>query len=533
MNRHFWFLLALTLLAVSPAIGKAPTLTGFFPSGAARGRTVVVTASGTFDHWPVGCWVDGPGLTIKPGRDKGLLSVTVADDAEPGLRWVRLHDSEGATSLRPFVVGTLGEIIEVEPNDDPLAPQKVAVAEITVNGRLGKTGDVDGFAVTLRRGQTLVADVLANRVLASPMDAVLQVADASGIVLDQNDDADGRDPRVVFKAPADATYLVRLFAFPTTPDSSIRFAGGDAFVYRLTLTTGGLLDHTYPLAVSRVEAIGANIADADRSLDADREVVSDPKLAGTATVRRVPYPTTVEAEPNDRDHPQAIAGKIAVSGRIDPPGDRDTYRVSLKAGESRTIRVESRSIGLPLDPVLTVLDPAGRAIAEVDDSGDRRDPEYALKAPIDGDYRLGVRDLHGRGGPRYLYLLSVLPPDPDFSLTLASDRVDLSPGKEATLVVTVDRKDGYSGMIDITVLEVPLGISVISATSKPGDASAKSVTLKFKADDCACPGAFRVVGRGSDPVGKVRMATASIAGFAAKTDRPWMAIGTTVKDVKK
>ena len=96
------------------------------------------------------------------------------------------------------------------------------------------------------------------------MDAVLQVVSADGFVLAQNDDDVGRDPRIVFEAPAAGTYIVRLFAFPATPDSSIRFAGGSAFVYRLTLTTGGFLDHAFPLAVGRdgpraVEAIGWNI----------------------------------------------------------------------------------------------------------------------------------------------------------------------------------------------------------------------------------------------------------------------------------
>src|SRR5206468_1928559 len=160
------------------------TLNALFPAGAERGRTVGVTASGTFDHWPVRTWVDGAGVEVEAGAEKGALTFRVADDAEPGVRWVRLFDKEGATALRPFVVALLP-------------------------------------------------------------------------------DAVGRDPRVVFEAPADGMYLARVFAFPATPDSSIRFAGGDAFIYRLTLTTGGFLDQAFPLAVSRddpgpVAAVGTN-----------------------------------------------------------------------------------------------------------------------------------------------------------------------------------------------------------------------------------------------------------------------------------
>src|SRR5207342_1753027 len=80
--------------------------------------------------------------------------------------------------------------------------------------------------------------------------------------------------------------------------------------------------------------------------------VFHPTLADTALVRRSPFVTAVETEPNDPARPQAIAGTVAVSGRIDPPGDQDTFHISLKKDEKRLFRVESRALGRPLDPVL-------------------------------------------------------------------------------------------------------------------------------------------------------------------------------------
>ncbi len=112
------------------------------------------------------------------------------------MRWVRLYDEEGATSLRPFLVGALPELVEVEPNDDPRRPQAVAAPRVVVNGRLAKPGDVDGFAVKLDQGETLAADLEADRHIGSPMDAVLQVVSAEGFVLAQNNDTVGRDPRI-------------------------------------------------------------------------------------------------------------------------------------------------------------------------------------------------------------------------------------------------------------------------------------------------------------------------------------------------
>ncbi|WP_165246444.1 PPC domain-containing protein [Paludisphaera soli] len=528
-------LLTLTLVVAGPATSaKPPTLTGFFPAGAARGQSQAVTISGTFDHWPVQCWVDGEGLAIKPGDEKGKLTIEVAADAAPGLRWVRVHDEEGASSPRPFLIGTLPEVAEAEPNDDPRQPQPIEGSRVTVNGKLAKRGDVDGFSVTLEKGQVLAADLEANRRLGSPMDAVLQVVSADGFVLAQNDDAVGRDPRIVFEAPAPGVYTVRLFAFPATPDSTIRFAGGDAYTYRLTLTTGGFIENAFPLAVSAesataIRAVGPNIAETDSVLEipagdqSDRILLTHPSLAGDAEVRRVAGPAIVEVEPNDPATPQALPDRGSVSGTIDPPGDRDAYRITLKKGDARRFRLECRSFGLPLDAVLQVLDADGKTLAEVDDSGNLNDPEVAFAPPADGDFRVVVRDLNGRGGPRHAYLLGVIAPEPDFRPSLAADAFTMTPGATTQVVVAVDRKDGHVAPIEVTAEDLPEGVAATTVVSHPADASAKVVTIELRAEASARSGPFRVVARSADGLAP-RPALAKLAEFEAETDRPWVTI---------
>lgn len=527
------------LIAPGPCPAKPPTLTGLFPPGAGRGQTVAIEAAGTFDRWPVRAWVDGPGVAIRAEQAKGKLSAVVAPDAAPGLRWIRLYDEEGATELRPFVVGVLPETIEVEPNDEPKAAHRLDRSSMTVNGRLAKPGDVDGFALSLERGQTMVASVEASGRLGSPMDAVLQVVSAEGSVLAQNDDDVGPDPRIIFEVPASGSYIVRLFAFPSKPDSSIRFAGGGDYVYRLTLTTGGFLDYAFPLAVGRdgpsaVEAIGWNIpggASLPVPTPDGREVfeVSAGSLSGQAEVRRVSCLAKVEAEPNDLSHPQIIAGPIAIaiaiSGRIDPPGDRDAFRLSLKKGEKRVVRVESRALGRPLDPLLRILDAAGKLVAESDDGGrNDRDSERSFTAPADGDYRLVVRDLHGRGGPRFAYLLTVCGSRPDFELALTADRFDLTPGKTTKIKVAVKRLDSLSEPIEIIAEGFPAGVKATTMTSKAGDASAGSVELELSGGDGPSSGPFHIIGRTAKDPRTVHRATAPIAVFEARTDRPWLTV---------
>jgi hypothetical protein len=490
--------------------------------------------TGTFDHWPVKCWVEGYGLALEADEEKGKLKIHVDAAAEPGLRWVRVYDRDGATNLRPFIIGTLPEVAEVEPNDDPYHPQSVGIAAATVNGVLSRSGDVDGYAVRIGRGQTLVADLEANRHLGSPMDAVMQVVSPAGFVLAQNDDAVGRDPRIVFETPAEGTYVVRLFAFPSTPDQRIRFSGGDTFIYRLTITTGGFLEHVFPLAVSQespamVTAIGPNIQESERAFSVSPSDTHDvfsifhPVLPGNTIVRSVSGSSVVEVEPNDLEVPQELSDRDSISGIIDPPGERDVFRINLNKDEKRVFSLESRSFGLPLDAMLQVLDADGKTLAETDDVGKSRDPEIAFTPPADGKYRVVVRDLNGRGGPHYAYLLRALVPAPDFTLSLASDKFDIVAGKKTDIVVKIDRINGFSDTIDVFADYLADKVAT-TARSRQSDASARSVTLQIRAERCCNSGAMRIVGRSADGKQRPRIASVQIPGFDAKTERPWLTV---------
>jgi hypothetical protein len=150
------------------------------------------------------------------------------------------------------------------------------------------------------------------------MDAILQVVSTNGFVLEENNDDHELDPQIVFTAKNEGTYILRIFAFPAQPDTSIRCAGGETYIYRLTLTTRGFGDHTFPLAVSRgepatVEVSGWNIPAAMKQLTVKAEAAGpislwDPQLANTLQVL-VCGPRT----------PQSLPGKSPGHGWIRRP----------------------------------------------------------------------------------------------------------------------------------------------------------------------------------------------------------------------
>ncbi|GAB1422199.1 hypothetical protein MASR2M15_24150 [Anaerolineales bacterium] len=65
------------------------------------------------------------------------------------------------------------------------------------------------------------------------------------------------------------------------------------------------------------------------------------------------------------------------------------YVFQAKAGQRFRIRLNAIA-GSPLDPVLAVIDPAGKTIAEADDSNGTLNPELEIIIPRDGSYSLRV-----------------------------------------------------------------------------------------------------------------------------------------------
>ncbi len=532
-----YFFACLILLLFAPlAHAAAPTVDYLYPAGVPSGRTTVVTASGQLAPWPVSVWTDRPGVTMRCGEKAGELEIEVAPDAPCGVCWFRLFNSEGATSPKPLVIGALPEALEQEPNDAPDAAQMVE-QPVTVNGRLEKNGDVDGYAVHLASGQTMVASLLANRVLGSPMDSVLQICDPDGFVLDQVDDECGLDPQLVFVAPREGNYLVRAFAFPTTPNSSIAFAGGASFVYRLTLTAGPFVDHAFPLAIRGSGSTDLELGGWNIPADAARQIVSAEKGRGAVDVFRdgwasalqlpiVPHDRLpVAAEPNDAAAPLDIEIPAVISGRIDAAGDVDAFRFAARDGQRITFRTESRGLDYALDPLLELLDGEGKSLARVDDAGKEADPTLTHQFRADGSYRLLIRDAFDHGGPRHTYRVTIEETKPDFALKLAADAFALQVGKDLEIPVTIERQNGFAEEIEIRAIDLPEGVGcepVVSA--KEGD-SAKSVKLKL-----TCPSGsphsapFRIVGIAKGTPSLERTAEFPLAGISHHRTLPWLTI---------
>lgn len=108
------------------------------------------------------------------------------------------------------------------------------------------------------------------------------------------------------------------------------------------------------------------------------------------------------------DAAQELSLPTAVEGSCEAEGF-DYFRFSAKAGERVTVEVLARRLGSPLDPVVRLLDRAGRRVLTFsdDEAGLSGDARLAHVFEQTGEYLLEVRDARYRGGDDYFYRLRI------------------------------------------------------------------------------------------------------------------------------
>jgi len=472
----------IAIVFIEPCLaGDPPAIERLIPAGGQRGTTVDVKLVGKPGDGDLRVVSDDDSIVFTPSEKKDAASVAISETTRPGVHWLRFCNADGATELKPFIVGMIPEVTESEPNAKIAEANSVELPSKTINGVLEKSGDVDTFAVALSKGQTMICAMQANSVIGSPMDAVLQIVDARGTVIVQNDDDLSFDPRVTYTAPDDGKWFVRTFAFPAAPNSTIGFAGGADFVYRLTMTTAAVVEHTEPAVrfdqdnETSMAVFGWNIETPTASLNRDQQALTGP-YALPYSVPHSDVPSIVESQlAADR----VLTFPIAVTGRVTSTEDV-VFLFNSKQSQKLSLSVHAQRIGSMLDPVLILEDSQGSVLKEHDDiSGENHDAELHLTMPADGQYRAIIRDRFRNSGDRCFYVLRCEETRATFAAALAATAGTLKPDKPLEIPITFERNHGFVEAVDVRVEGLPDGVAFECSRSEKDGATAKSVTLKI------------------------------------------------------
>jgi hypothetical protein len=325
---------------------------------------------------------------------------------------------------------------------------------------------------------------------------------------------------------------VRTFAFPATPNSSINFAGGDTFVYRLTLTTDAFVDAALPLGLaagqtSHVKLMGWNLPDDLTSLeltpeaDAKQHLLAHPRWAGTINL-----PVSGSRLFAGGEKETEVELPAVLSGQLARSGEQHSFTFRAQKGQRLVFRSVSRSLGYAIDPVLIAFVADDKQLGQNDDtSRENREAELSFNASADGQFRLVVRDLHRQGGPRYVYRVWAGEPRADFALKLSGEVFTVAAGKTVDITVNVDRQGGFDEEIEISAVNLPDDVTCEPVRSAAKGDSAKSVKLKLKAaDDTKASGPIRIVGRTVEDEPTSRTASATLAGLGAAIEDVWLTV---------
>jgi hypothetical protein len=416
------------------------------PLGGQRGSSVSIELPGKFEKWPISFWSEPNQVQWVATETPGKITATIPPDARLGLHSVRLISPESVSPLLRFIVSPYPGMVEVEPNDAFSKPQSIETLPADIYGLLQKSGDVDHYQITLTKGQRFVASLEANRTLKSPMDACLEIVDQRGNVLAQNLDALGLDPRIVFVAPRDGLFSIRIYAFPETPDSTIGYAGGDKYLYRLQCLVG-------------------DIDDLAEGFQNQAIAISEPSQRD--------MPTTVALIENQ--------SRYGFFGAFESAKDEDVLQIETKEPGFWRVAASAESLGSPVDAVIEILNSEGKSVAKQGDSGEIKDPLLTGQMKTPGVYRVAIRDLHGRSGPLFQYRLELENEYPVVIGTVSSDIIQGTAVKPTEIEVTLERTHGCTDEAIVSLVGLGPEYTCDAVVSKVKEETEKKVVLKVTA----------------------------------------------------
>ena len=476
-----------------------------FPAGGQTGQTVEITVGGDDLDSAKGVRITGEGVTgevLKTDKKTKTVTVavTIAPDASPGQRDLRLQTAGGVTNRSRLIVGRLREIVEKEPNSDSdkgqsppaqsLPPQSLPALPVVVNGQITKA-DKDAFRFSAKAGETIVCRVQAQQLLPFIADAVpgwfqpvAALRDAEGNRLAYVDDFRFHpDPVLIHEVERDGEYVVEI------RDSIYR--GRADFVYRLSIGALPYVTHIYPLGARRettakVDLFGANLPARELKLELAGE---GPRLRQVGCLgEAIPSnalplavghtPEAQESEPNNSiGEANPVEAPVTINGRISRPGDVDHFVFRVEARQTLIIDVGARRLDSPLDSIVTLFGAAGKQLAQNDDTQDNSMPLITHHADSQlvrtfrsaGECTVRIADVQGKGGQEFAYRLTLSPPRPDFQLRATPDNPRMGQGATTVLTVHALRRDGFAGPIDLSVEDLPDGFTASGTVIPPGE----------------------------------------------------------------
>ena len=497
--------LATLALGVVPVAAERgyPRIETVFPGAVSRGKTTEVMLTGRYNlketcrvvfegtgiSATVGEWTDlsdpsQPKEKHRAFEREGLkIKITVAADTPPGVREFRLLTKGSLSAVAHLLIADVEAVNEVEPNDSIEQAQPIHVPQV-VNGKLDKAVDFDVYQFSAKAGDHISFLVHAARLQEavpnlerSFSDLTLSLRDQHNREIAANDDFHGEDPCLFHVFQQAGTYY--LFV----SEASYR-SGKNKWWYALSILTTPQVTSVFPLAAvagKKVKLLprGFNLDGLEQvevTVPADAQdhwqfQLPSPRGSSNLVTLRITDLPEVPLPPGEK-LPVTMHFPGGVNGCLSRDRSTDTYRFHALRGERFEFEVEAHRYGSALDALLELRDSRGKLIAAQDDgiitvgqTADglaypaEKDPRLEWISRAEGDYNLTVRDANYFGGKDFVYHLVARRAHPDFALILDDDRMPVGPGQSIGRLVIVERRNGFTGPVQLSVRGLPPGVS--------------------------------------------------------------------------
>ncbi len=503
--------------------GDLPYITGVFPLGVPAGKASQVSIRGV----------------NLGGIDQANVAAPATADG-----WTTMPLAAVNSGIRPIngvklAVGDTPEINEQEPNDTAAQAQVISLP-ITINGQIDSGGkksgtpDEDYFRFHARKSERLSIDVVAAR-LGSPLDSVIEVLDAQGNAIPRAtirclnettttlSDRDSRTTGIRLVSTAslhEEDYVMvgdelnRVDFIPDQPDADTILKGmgevriaylgtsPDVHAVNTPVYKAQILppDADFPsngLPVFHLDwrnddggpGYGADSkldfvapADGDYFLHLkDVRAMDGPEFAYRLTMRDEAPDFQLRAEPDNPNIPRGGSVPVTVSvdsirgfdGPIDIavnglPKGVSASPATIPPGQISTILVLSAAPDAPLDTQPAPIKFVGHAVVNGHDfmreANKKEDADQSLQ-------------------------LASISPSPDVIVTTEAKEVALEPGKEVTVTLHIERRNGFKGRIPCSVENLPPGVRVVNVglNGVLVTEAQSSRTFTLKAEDWAKP----------------------------------------------
>ncbi len=416
--------------------------------------------------------------------------ITVPKETLPGVYEVRVATSQAVSSVSQVRVTDLPVVREDEKTDNNRAETAQPIElPAAVCGRVEKPEDVDHYRIAGTAGQSLTFNLFAQRVTDKVhsmyvggggqiylMDGLLTLTGPNGQIIAQSDNTVGGDPILHAILPQDGEYTIAV--------RDARYAGSGRYVYCLEISDRPFLDGTLPMAVQRGTTASAKLFGhrlGDAAVAPLTATVDEP----TGWHARRIATAAGEANPVDilvSEHPQVVATgdnltsasampielPLGVSGLFGEPDQTHYFSFNAVKGAYYVFEVNAHRRGLPLDSLIEIWNADGKRLTEADDHLHTKDSLLHWKAPDNGTFIVSVRDLHGRGGDRFLYHLRAEPSGPDFEVHGEYYYAQIAPGTNMLWFANLKRLNGFDGPVEMRVEGLPPGVSHVPVTIPRG-----------------------------------------------------------------